>query len=87
MSSMPSATLRHDWTEPEIQALFELPFNDLIYRAQTVHRQYFDPNAENSPVVFRRYLNIMDLFPCMNERPETFTPRFNPLDRAACLYC
>lgn len=29
----------------EIEALFELPFNDLIYRAQTVHREQFDPNA------------------------------------------
>ena len=28
----------------QIQALFELPFNDLIFRAQTVHREYFDPN-------------------------------------------
>ncbi len=28
-----------------ITALFELPFSDLIYRAQTVHRRYFDPNA------------------------------------------
>jgi biotin synthase len=28
-----------------IEALFTLPFNDLIYRAQTVHRQHFDPNA------------------------------------------
>lgn len=28
----------------EIEALFELPFNDLIFKAQTVHRQYFDPN-------------------------------------------
>ena len=28
-----------------IEALFELPFSDLIYRAQTVHRQHFDPNA------------------------------------------
>lgn len=29
----------------DVQALFELPFNDLIYRAQTVHRQHFDANA------------------------------------------
>ncbi|HEY5682968.1 MAG TPA: biotin synthase BioB [Sulfuricaulis sp.] len=29
----------------EIAALFELPFNDLIYRAQSVHRRHFDPNA------------------------------------------
>ena len=29
----------------DIAALFALPFNDLIYRAQTVHRQHFNPNA------------------------------------------
>jgi biotin synthase len=29
----------------EIAALFGLPFNDLIYRAQSVHRRHFDPNA------------------------------------------
>ncbi len=28
-----------------VQALFELPFNDLLFRAQSVHRQHFDPNA------------------------------------------
>ena len=32
------------WTRQEISALFDLPFNDLIYRAQTVHRQFFDAN-------------------------------------------
>ena len=29
----------------EIEALFALPFSDLIYRAQQVHRQHFDANA------------------------------------------
>jgi len=29
----------------EIAALFDLPFNDLIFQAQTVHRQHFDPNV------------------------------------------
>lgn len=38
------AEVRHDWTEPEVRALFELPMNDLLFRAQTVHRQHFDPN-------------------------------------------
>ncbi|MFC6669646.1 biotin synthase BioB [Marinobacterium aestuariivivens] len=38
------AAIRHDWTEEEVRALFELPFNDLLFRAQTVHRQYFNPN-------------------------------------------
>lgn len=38
------AEVRHDWTRAEIAALFDLPFNDLIFRAQTVHRRHFDPN-------------------------------------------
>ncbi len=29
----------------DVEALFALPFNDLIYKAQTVHRAHFDPNA------------------------------------------
>ena len=33
------------WTVDEVAALFELPFNDLLYRAQTVHREHFDANA------------------------------------------
>ncbi len=37
--------VRHDWSRAEIEALFALPFNDLLFRAATVHRQYFDPNA------------------------------------------
>ncbi len=37
--------LRFDWRLEEIQALFELPFNDLVFRAQSLHRENFDPNA------------------------------------------
>ena len=33
------------WTVDQVAALFDLPFNDLIYRAQTVHREHFDANA------------------------------------------
>jgi biotin synthase len=36
--------LRHDWKIPEIKALFDLPFNDLMFQAQMVHRQHFNPN-------------------------------------------
>ncbi|KEA65468.1 Biotin synthase [Marinobacterium lacunae] len=36
--------VRHDWTESEVRALFKLPFNDLLFRAQSIHRQHFDPN-------------------------------------------
>ncbi|WP_028469708.1 biotin synthase BioB [Neptunomonas japonica] len=38
------APVRNDWTVEEVQALFDLPFNDLMFNAQTVHRQYFNPN-------------------------------------------
>jgi biotin synthase len=36
--------VRHDWTRAEAQALYDLPFNDLIFRAAAVHRQNFDAN-------------------------------------------
>ncbi|MBI1180420.1 MAG: biotin synthase BioB [Alphaproteobacteria bacterium] len=41
---MTQAATRHDWTLAEINALFDLPFSDLVFRAQTVHREHFDPN-------------------------------------------
>lgn len=41
----PVTEIRHDWTLKELEALFELPFNDLMYKAQTVHRQNHQPNA------------------------------------------
>ena len=39
-----NALIRHDWQLAEIEALFAMPFNDLLFKAQTVHRVYFDPN-------------------------------------------
>jgi biotin synthase len=36
--------LRHDWTVTEVNALFQIPLNDLLFKAQCVHRQHFDPN-------------------------------------------
>ncbi|TCO80126.1 biotin synthase [Plasticicumulans lactativorans] len=39
------APLRHDWTHAEVEALFALPFNDLLFQAHTLHRAHFDPNA------------------------------------------
>ncbi|MCU0971593.1 MAG: biotin synthase BioB, partial [Gammaproteobacteria bacterium] len=36
--------LRHDWPLPEIEGLLDLPLNDLLFRAQSVHRAHFDPN-------------------------------------------
>ncbi len=48
-NSSPSArsaqTAAARWTVDQVATLFDLPFNDLIYRAQTVHREHFDANA------------------------------------------
>ncbi|MDX1704965.1 biotin synthase BioB [Pseudidiomarina sp.] len=42
---MTDTALRHDWTVAEIEDLFAHPFNDLLFQAQQIHRQHFDPNA------------------------------------------
>ncbi|MCK5897213.1 MAG: biotin synthase BioB [Cocleimonas sp.] len=44
LNSQPSI-LRTDWDIVEIEALFDLPFSDLMYQAQSLHRQNFDPNT------------------------------------------
>jgi biotin synthase len=36
--------VRHDWDRAEAQALYDQPFSDLMFRAQSVHRCHFDPN-------------------------------------------
>ena len=36
---------RHDWTPAEVEALLELPFGDLLFEAQRVHRAHHAPNA------------------------------------------
>ena len=44
MSATVAISTRHDWSLAEVRALFEQPFNDLLFQAQTVHRAHFDPN-------------------------------------------
>lgn len=53
IASMPKTTdvrssctdgLRHDWRLDEVRALYAMPFNDLLFRAQRVHRENFDAN-------------------------------------------
>jgi biotin synthase len=43
-SLTPISPLRHDWRLAEVEALFELPFMDLLFRAQQVHRAWHAPN-------------------------------------------
>src|SRR6201992_1759464 len=42
------------WTTETALAIYQLPFNDLLFRAQSIHRQHFDPNR----VQLSRLLNI-----------------------------
>ena len=44
MHGMQEPAIRHDWTLDEARAIFDQPFNDLIFEAQTVHRRHFNAN-------------------------------------------
>jgi biotin synthase len=39
-----TAPIRTDWRLEEVESLFQLPFNDLLFKAHSTHRQFFDPN-------------------------------------------
>ncbi len=41
----PTPALRHDWQLDEVQALFDLPFMELVFRAAEAHRAHFDPTT------------------------------------------
>jgi len=40
-----NASTARRWSARQVEDLFDSPFNDLIYRAHSVHRSHFDPNA------------------------------------------
>ena len=44
-------TMRHDWAQDEIAALYELPFMDLVYQAQTTHRQFIGTHTVEKAVL------------------------------------
>jgi len=44
VTPLQAAEIRTDWTRAQVAELFALPFNDLLFQAQTVHRRHFDPN-------------------------------------------
>ena len=43
LHAAPLGAVRHDWTRAEVRALFALPFPELMFRAQQVHRMHFEP--------------------------------------------
>ncbi len=45
MTDLSHSVAPRAWSLAEVEALYALPFNDLLFQAQTVHRQHFDPNA------------------------------------------
>ncbi len=42
-AAFPAGTAK--WTVSQVEALYQLPLMDLLFRAQQVHREHFDPNA------------------------------------------
>ena len=45
MAAQKQNITRHDWTREEVLAMFNQPFNDLLFDAQVMHRRYFNPNS------------------------------------------
>ena len=43
MPGLDPALPRHDWTLREVEALFDLPFSELMFQAASIHRRWFDP--------------------------------------------
>ena len=43
-TELPGSDIRHDWRVDEVQALFEMPLNELLFAAQSIHRRYHPPN-------------------------------------------
>jgi biotin synthase len=41
---MTTKLIRNDWQLEEVNKLFNTPFNDLLFQAQSIHRQFFNPN-------------------------------------------
>lgn len=44
LAQLSNSQVRHNWNLKEVNALFAMPFNDLMFKAQTVHRENFNPN-------------------------------------------
>jgi len=44
MAVLEQSTIRNNWTREEVLALFNQPFNDLLFNAQVAHRRHFNPN-------------------------------------------
>ncbi|MEW6677520.1 MAG: biotin synthase BioB [Pseudomonadota bacterium] len=45
MTDLSQTVARKVWSQAEVEALFALPLNDLLFQAQTVHRRHFDANT------------------------------------------
>ena len=43
-ATLPAQMLRNDWSRSELKALYDLPMNDLLFNAHSIHRQNFEPN-------------------------------------------
>ena len=62
-------SIRHDWTREEVLAMFNQPFNDLLFDAQVMHRRHFNPTVCSSA-------------PCCRLKPAPALKTANTVHRA-----
>lgn len=58
-------SVRLDWSRAEVAKIYDLPFHDLLFRAQKEHRRRFDPNV----VEIATLLSLLGLPASALERP------------------
>lgn len=72
-SSSSRAAVRSDWTKEQIKEIYDMPLMDLVFRASSVHRQYFN-SAEVQQVRLLSHVNhlILDgqIFPHLSKKPH-----------------
>jgi biotin synthase len=84
VSSISQAAAAPRWTVAEVLALYEMPLMDLIWRAQGVHREHFDPNAIQRSTLLSVKTAVVPRIaataPIRALRHETQRERLMPLD-------
>ena len=68
-----SMAIRHDWSLDDLQAIYDLPLLNLVFRAANVHRQHHDPQEMQSSIdiVLRRFAEYHALEGAFGRRAVT----------------
>ena len=70
------SNLRHDWTMQEITALFDLPFNDLLFQAHSLHRKNSQSTKNDAELERERLLPLNEVLEKAQEAKDNGATRF-----------